>query len=88
MNLRAEKLYSLFIWHESDYHCKPVLLFSLQPEENVYDLERIQGTVVTDTKGQVNIPWRERERERECKSSVCLAHGGTDRRMPLVVVHS
>jgi len=61
---RAEKLYSLFIWHESDCYCNPVLLFSLQPEEDVYNLERIQGTAMTDTKGQVNIPWREKGNAR------------------------
>lgn len=66
---RAAKCYCLFIWQESACYCNPVVLFSPQPEENVYNLERIQGTVVTDAKGQVNIPWRERGKARALFSS-------------------
>lgn len=66
---RAEKFYSLFIWQASACYCNPVVLFSPQPGENVYNLERIQGTVMTDTKGQVNIPWWERGKARALFSS-------------------
>lgn len=70
--LRAEQFCSLVLWQESDCSCNPALLLSPQPEENVYSLERIQGTATTDTKGQVNIPWR----EGEGKSSACSFQQG------------